>query len=107
MQSRQKYYFKHLHSGTRTVKIAAYIANALFNEGYAAILKTMDVLEIKMGPQCKQYADSYDTEHIRRQERASLNGAKEVRVARIINQIQEQEFYEESEGFLYGPRIAD
>ena len=41
----------------RTVKIADYIATALFNERYAVILKIMDVLEIKIGPQCKQYAD--------------------------------------------------
>ena len=34
MQSWQKYYFKHLHSGIRIKKIAAYIATALFNEGY-------------------------------------------------------------------------
>ena len=67
----------------------------------------MDVLEIKIGPQCKPYADSYDAEHINRQERASLRGAKEARAARIMNQIQEQQFFQEPEGSLYSPRIAD
>ena len=103
---RQKDYFNHLHYGIRIVKIAAYTATALFNEGYAAILK-MDVLKRKIGPQCKQYADSYDARHTKRQERASLSGAKEARAARMMNQIQEQDFFKESEGFLYGPRIAD
>ena len=67
----------------------------------------MDGREIKIGPQCKQYADSYDAEHIKRQERASLSGAKEALAARIMKQILKQEFIKESKGFLYGPRIAD
>ena len=72
MQSRPKDYFKHLHSGLRTVKIAVYIATrvTLFNEGYVDILKVMVVLGIKMGPQYKQYADSYSADRIKRQERA-------------------------------------
>ena len=37
-----------------------YIATALFNEGYAVILKIMDVREVKIGSQCKQNAHSYD-----------------------------------------------
>ena len=89
------------------MKIAAYTTTALFYEGYAAILTIMDVLEIKIGPQCKQYVDTYDAEYIKRQERASLSGTKEARAARIMNQIHEQEFFEESEGFLYGLRISD
>ena len=40
-------------------------STALFNERYAAILKIMDVLKMKIGPQCKQYADSYDAERIK------------------------------------------
>ena len=107
MQGKQKDYFMYLHSGIRTIKSAAPKGNALFNEGYAAIFKVMKGLKIKIGPQCKQYADSYDAELIKYQERASLNDAKEPRVVRIINQIQVQEFFEESERFLYGPRIVD
>ena len=94
MESRRKDYFKHLNSSTRTVKIAAYISIPIFNEEHADILKIMDVLEIKMGPQCKQYADTDDAEQIRHQERACLTGNKEARAARKMNQIQEQEFFE-------------
>ena len=54
MHNRKKDYFKHLHSGIITVKTVVYIATTLFNEGYAAILKIMNVLEIKIAPQCKQ-----------------------------------------------------
>ena len=69
----------------------------------------MDVLEKKIWPQCKQYytTDSYDAEDMKRPERASLSGTEEARAAHIMNQIQEQEFFEESEGLLYDPRIAD
>ena len=34
------------------------IATVLFNEGYPAILKIMNGLDIKIGPQCKQYSGS-------------------------------------------------
>ena len=33
------------------MKIAAYIAATLFNDKYANILKIVDVLEIKIGPE--------------------------------------------------------
>ena len=69
-----------------------------------AILKIMDDSQMKIRPQCKQYADSYYAEH--KAPGASLSGAKEARAARIMNQIQDQEFFKESEGFLYGPRIT-
>ena len=62
MQGEQKYYFKHFHSGIRTVKVAACIATTIFNEGHAAILKIMNVVEIRIGSQEKQFADSYDAE---------------------------------------------
>ena len=67
----------------------------------------MDVLEIKIELQFEQYVDSYNAERIKRQEQASLSTIKEASAARTINQIQEQEFFEESAGFLYRPRIAD
>ena len=53
-QSRQKDYFKLLHSGIRTVKMSVYVATALFKEEYAPIFKIMDGLEIKIGSQRKQ-----------------------------------------------------
>ena len=104
MRSRHKDY---LHSGIRTVKIATYITTAIFKAGYGAILKIILKIEIKIGSQCKQYVDSYDVKRMKRQERASLSGTTEARVARRMNQIQEQEFFEKSEGFLYGSTIAN
>nr|XP_032514623.1 uncharacterized protein LOC116768095 [Danaus plexippus plexippus] len=36
---------KHLNSGIKIVEIAAYIAGGMFNEGYSAVLKTMQLLD--------------------------------------------------------------
>ena len=54
-----------------------------------------------------KYAHSYDAEQIKGRQRASLSGAKEARAARVLNETWKRKCLEESEGFLYGPRIAD
>lgn len=98
---------KHLYCGIRTIEIAGYIAAGLFNEGYFTILKIMDTLELKIGSHCKEYADSYDAARIQRQERRSLSSSKEARAARKEINLQQQQLYEDAEGLLYGPGIAD
>ena len=98
---------KHLNSGRKIVEIAAFIATGVFNEGYYAILKIMQTLEINIGDHCKLFAENYDAQRIRRQERRSLSSSKEARTAHRLRQIQENEFNEEAEGLLYGPGIAD
>ena len=75
------------------MKVAAYIANALFSEGYAAIF----IVESWMVLRCRAH---------KAPGAISLSGAEEARATRTMNQIQEQEFFEESEGFLYDPKIS-
>jgi len=96
-----------LNSGSKIIEIAAFIAAGIFNEGYSTILQTTMLLEINIGQQCKIFADKYDEERVTRQERRRLSSTKEARIARRINQIEQNEFYEEAEGLLYGPDIAD
>ncbi|XP_015434570.1 PREDICTED: uncharacterized protein LOC107190295 [Dufourea novaeangliae] len=98
---------KHLHCGIQTVEIAAYIATGVFNEGYFAILKIMDVLEIRIGLHCNQYADTYDAARVKRQDRRSFSSSKEARTAQREARSSQQQFYEETEGLLYGADIAD
>jgi len=98
---------KHLNSGSKIIEIAAFIAAGIFNEGYSTILQTMMLLEINIGQQCKIFADKYDEERVTRQERRRLSSTKEARIARRLHEIQQNEFYEEAEGLLYGPGIAD
>lgn len=96
---------KHQHSGAKIIQICAYIAAGLFNEGFSAILGIMQNLEIKMGQQCLNFANTYE-ERLRRQERRGFNATKEARQARRQLEMDQNEFFEESEGLFCGPGIA-
>ncbi|XP_011882083.1 PREDICTED: uncharacterized protein LOC105569888 [Vollenhovia emeryi] len=98
---------KHLYCGIQTVEIAAYIAAGLFNEGYFAVLKIMDTLQLKIGSHCIEYADSYDTARIQRHGRRDFRSSKEGRATRKEINLQEQQLYEDEEDLLYGPGIID
>jgi len=65
----------------------------------------MSMLDIIIGRQSKSYAD--DKRRVAWQERRSLSEIKEARKARREQLLTENEFYEEVEGPLYGPGIAD
>ncbi|XP_053984318.1 uncharacterized protein LOC128879316 [Hylaeus volcanicus] len=44
---------KHVYSGAKTVKIAAYLASGIFNDGYQSILKTINTMGIIIGSEIK------------------------------------------------------
>lgn len=90
-----------MNSGRKVVEIPAFIAASVFNEGYYAILKIMQTLDINIGNQSKLFAENYDAQRVRRQERRSLSSTKEARTARRLRQIEENEFNEEAEGLPY------
>lgn len=48
---------KHLHCGSKTIEIAAYLAAGIINEGLNAILKTMTTIDVTIGLQAKLLAD--------------------------------------------------
>ncbi|XP_066591618.1 uncharacterized protein [Prorops nasuta] len=98
---------KHLNSGKKIVEIAAYMAAGMFNGGYSAVLHTMQLLNLKIGQQCKMFADNVDIQRIERERRRSSLSNKEARTARRLEQLQQNEFHEEAEGQLYGAGIAD
>lgn len=98
---------KHLNCGFKTIEIAAFIATGVFNEGYSSILQIMNSIDIVIGQQCKIFADQYDAQRIRRQERRSASSTKETRSTHREQNAALQEFFEETEGLLYGPGIAD
>ena len=100
---------KHLHSGLKIVEIASYLAAGQFNEGYSAILTSMQQLQLKIGQQCQMFADNVDKQRIERERenrRASLS-SKEARTAFRLEQLQQNEYYEEAEGLLYGAGITE
>ncbi|XP_018371342.1 PREDICTED: uncharacterized protein LOC108766507 isoform X1 [Trachymyrmex cornetzi] len=94
-------------SGYIDSKIAAYMAAGIFNEGYLSILMTMQLLDLRIGQQCKLFADTTDESRIERQNARQSLSSKEARTARRAEQIHLHEYYEEAEGLLYGAGIAD
>lgn len=98
---------KHVNSGYKIVEIAANMAAGIFNEGYSAVLSTMQLLDIVIGQQCKNFADTVDAERITRENRRASLSSKEARTARRSESLRQNEFFEEEEGLLYGPGIAD
>lgn len=98
---------KHLNCGSKIIEIAAYLAGGMFNEGYVFILKVMNDLQVEIGPSCKQFADMYDSNRIRRQDRRSRDGSKSARSARKQETAEQLDAFLEEEGLLYGPGIAD
>ncbi|XP_077264825.1 uncharacterized protein LOC143898902 [Temnothorax americanus] len=55
---------KHLHCGSKTVEIAAYLATAIFNEGYFPILKIMEIIGIVIGQQSKTFAEYHNEKRL-------------------------------------------
>lgn len=53
------------------------------------------------------YATQVDERRVERQERRSSLTTKEARKARKEELAEQNEYYEEAEGLLYGPGIAD
>ena len=51
---------KYLHFELKIIEIAACFAAALFNEGYASILKVMHALQLEMGIYAKNFAHNSD-----------------------------------------------
>ena len=70
---------KHLHSGIKIVEIAASIAGGMFNEGCSAALKTMQLLDLKIGQQCNNFAERADKERVTRENRSASFSSKEAR----------------------------
>ena len=98
---------KHLHSGIKIVKIASYLAAGMLNKGYSAILTAMQQLQLKIGQQCKMFADNVDKQWIEKENiRASLS-SKEARTAPRFDQLHKNQYYEEAEGLLYGAGLAE
>lgn len=98
---------KHLHSGLQIVELSAYIAAGVFNEGHSAILMVMNLLQLKVGQQCKMFADNTNERRVTRQNIQHSFTSKEARTARRLENMNANALYEEEEGILYGAGIAD
>jgi len=62
---------------------------------------------ISIKPQANIYASDRNDKRIQRSEFRVSEGAKRARIAKKDELSAEKAFYEEEEGLLYGPGIAD
>lgn len=98
---------KHRFSSVKIIEIAAFLAACLFNEGYTSFLIMMEAMGLKIGPQAKIMADGKDNNRIQHANRCHLESSKEARTARRNKRAGQNEFFQEEEGLLYAPGIAD
>ncbi|XP_046751639.1 uncharacterized protein LOC124414663 [Diprion similis] len=98
---------KHLHSGPKVVEIATFLAVIIFNAEFEAILKTLETMGVKIGPQAKGYVQQRDSFRIDRSERRTSDVVKQARIAKREDRAALRDFQKEEEGLLYGPGIAD
>jgi len=98
---------KHLHNGMKTIKLANFLAVSIFNDGFYSILKMLQVMDVIIGPIAKEYAIERDDSRINQAELRHEASSKEGRTARRQALASQQALFEEEEGPLYGPGIAD
>ena len=98
---------KHIHCGPKIVQIATFLAVIIFNEGFLPILKIMTVMGAIIGQQAEMYVNFRNDTRVNRSERRSSDLAKLARIDRREERSAQQDWFEQEEGPLYGPGIAD
>lgn len=88
---------KKLFSGPDSLKTAAYLAVALFNEGAPALDKILRELDVEPGPRCREFCIEMD----RRRLKQSQKGKKSS------NTTTGDDERGEEEEIFYGPGIAE
>jgi len=89
------------------VEIATFLATAIFNEGFEAVIKIMNVMGCPIGNEAHNYTQRRDKERVARSERRVSDVVRQARMDARSDHAALNDFYEEQEGVLYGPGIAD
>ena len=92
---------KHKFVGKKTIEIAALSAACIFNEGLSPILKVMEVMGIRIGPEARHFADRANNRRIDRAELEATEASKEHRTALRNARILQNDAYEDLEGVVY------
>jgi len=98
---------KHIFVGKKTLEIAAWTAACTFNEGFTSVLKIMEVMGAQIGRNAMAYAIACDDHRITHAEHGTSEAAKVARASRRSEKVAENDAYEETEGLLYAPGVAD
>ena len=75
---------KRVFSGAKTVKIASYLAESIFNEGYESLLKMMHIMNIIIGSNSIALCTEVDDTRISIADARSFEASKEGRVDRRV-----------------------
>ena len=92
---------KHLHNGLKMIELANFRAVLIFNDGFYAILKMLQVMDVIIGPIAKEYAMERDDRRINQAELRYKASSKEARTVRRKALASQQALFEEEEGPLY------
>jgi len=91
---------KCVFSGAKTVEIASYLAESIFNEGYKSLLKMMHFMNITIGPNAIAIYTKVDKARISIADARSFEASKEGRVERrAMRSVIEEDFCEEEGSF--------
>ncbi|KAG5883373.1 hypothetical protein JTB14_009071 [Gonioctena quinquepunctata] len=92
---------KHKFVGKKTLEIAALSAACIFNEGLLPILKVMEVMGVRIGPEARHFADRANNRRVDRSELEATEASKEHRTAVRNARILQNDAYEDQEGVVY------
>lgn len=92
---------KHKFVGKKTLEIAALSAACIFNEGLSPILKVMEVMGVRIGPEARHFADRANNRRVERAELEATEASKEHRTALRNARILQNDAYEDQEGVVY------
>ena len=67
---------KHLHNGLKTIELVNFLAVSIVNDGFYAILKILQVMDVIIGPIAKEYAMERDGRRIKRGTNSSEKSLK-------------------------------
>ena len=98
---------KHIHAGSHIIEIANHNAVCIFNEASLPVLKIMDTMLIKIGPQSHAFTNRRDQQRINRSEIRASEASKESRTARMAERSANNAVFEVEEGTLYEAGMAD
>lgn len=98
---------KSISSGKHVLDIAVYIAVSIFNDGLSSIMRLLQNLGMKIGPNCYNFCVEADERRIKFSERSLINAAKKARLSIKSFRKKEEEASIEVDGQMYGAGIAD
>lgn len=98
---------KHHFTGKKVLEIATLTAACIFNEGFLPVLKIMETMGVTLGQTARGYSDTVDNARILKANKSAEINSKEARTLRRALRAAEDDNFDEAEGLLYGPGIAD